>query len=303
MSRNNNRGGGDFTADTTILQDESPAPVVTSTPGVGPSAGGDPTAAPSFNWSVPTEFVPIPSGGRFYPPDHPLHNQSTVEIRYMTAKEEDILTSRSLLKEGVALDRMLQNLLVDETIRAGSLLIGDKNALVVAARRTGYGADYTTRIPCPECSLAEDFTFDITDPPTNNFQEELDTRGLTFNEMGTVVITLPMTKAQVECCLLTGDDELRIYKESERRARRDKDAPGALTTAIRSYVVGVNGDSSPLTIESFIQALPARDARELRNTYAAIVPNVDLTQEYSCPNCGYTADMEVPLTTDFFWPK
>ena len=142
MSRNNNRTG--FPEDTTITQDESPAPVVTTTPGVGPSSGAG--NAPAFNWSVPTEFVAIPSGGRFYSETHPLHNQRTVEIRYMTAKEEDILTSRSLLREGVAVNRMLQNIVVDERINVDDLLIGDKNALMVAARRTGYGADYTTRI-------------------------------------------------------------------------------------------------------------------------------------------------------------
>ena len=295
MSRNNDRSG---LTDTTITQDESPAPVVTATPGGGPSTAGSPV----FNWSVPTEFVTLPSAGRFYPPEHPLHNKTTGEIRYMTAKEEDILTSRSLLKEGLALDRMLQNLLVDETIRVGSLLIGDKNALVVAARRTGYGADYTTRVTCPACQSTEEFTFDIEDPPVNNFEEEMEKEGIEFTEVGTFMITLPMTKATVECALLTGDDEVRLYKEQERRNRKRKEELGGLTDALRSYIVGVNGEGSRMIIESFIQSLPARDARVLRRLYAKVVPTVNLTQEYVCPICTYSADMEVPLTTDFFWP-
>ena len=298
MSRNNNRTG--FPEDTTITQDESPAPVVTTTPGVGPSSGTG--NAPAFNWSVPTEFVTIPSGGRFYPETHPLHNQRTVEIRYMTAKEEDILTSRSLLREGVAVNRMLQNIVVDERINVDDLLIGDKNALMVAARRTGYGADYTTRITCPSCGNTEDFTFDITDPKFNNYENTAQESNVSFTEVGTINITLPMTQATVECALLTGADETRLFKEAKRKNKRSNQE-SSLTDAIRSYIVGVNGDASPLTIEAFIQALPARDARVLRSTYMKAVPNLDMTEEYSCTNCGYIADMEVPLTTDFFWPK
>tara|TARA_R110002126_G_scaffold63966_3_gene164019 strand:- start:4786 stop:5682 length:897 start_codon:yes stop_codon:yes gene_type:complete len=296
MSRNNDRSG--FT-DTTFTQDETPAPVVTSTPGVGPSTGG---GSPVFNWSVPTEFVTLPSAGRFYPTDHPLHHKTTVEIRYMTAKEEDILTSRSLLKEGIALDRMLQNILVEGSIRVGSLLLGDKNALIIAARRTGYGADYTTRVNCPACQTPDEFTFDITNPPVNNFEEDMEQEGISFTEVGTFMITLPMTKATVECALLTGDDEVRMYKAQERRSRQKKEETGGLTDALRSYIVGVNGEGSPIVIESFIQSLPARDARILRKLYTKVVPNVNLNQEYSCPNCSYETDMEVPLTADFFWP-
>ena len=195
-----------------------------------------------------------------------------------------------------------QNILVDENIRVGSLLIGDKNALIVAARRTGYGADYTTRITCPACQSSDDFTFDITNPPVNNFEEEMHKEGISFTEVGTFMVTLPMTKATVECALLTGDDEVRMYKEQERRSRKNKEESGGLTDALRSYIVGVNGEGSPIVIESFIRSLPARDARVLRKLYNKVVPNVDLTQEYTCTTCSYTADMEVPLTADFFWP-
>jgi hypothetical protein len=95
-------------------------------------------AAETFNFSVPTEFVDMPSKGKYYPKEHPFHNKESVEIKFMTAKEEDILTSRALLKKGIAIDRMLQSILM-ENVDVDSLLVGDKNALVVAARITGYG--------------------------------------------------------------------------------------------------------------------------------------------------------------------
>ena len=140
MSRNQNRTG--LPEDVFQHQEESPAPIVTNPPGTTNA----PANTPAFNWATPTEFVKLPSGGIFYPEGHSLYNIEMVELRYMTAKEEDILTSRSLLKEGLALDRMLQNLLVDPSINVGDLLVGDKNALLVAARRTGYGALYETEV-------------------------------------------------------------------------------------------------------------------------------------------------------------
>ena len=156
MSRNEDRLG----LGTNPNPDQSPAPAA--------SSGG-----PAFSWSVPTEFVELPSQGIFYPAGHPLAGQKTVEIRYMTAKEEDILTSRSLLKEGVALDRMLQNILVNSAIDISSLLVGDKNALLVAARRTGYGPEYETRVACPACDTSQEYSFDISAEAGRNTKSAL----------------------------------------------------------------------------------------------------------------------------------
>ena len=284
MSRNDNRLG----LPGNLTQDDTPVAAA--------------AAAPTFNWSVPTEFVELPSKGIFYPAGHPLHNQTTVEIRYMTAKEEDILTSRSLLKEGVALDRMLQNVLVDTSINVDTLLVGDKNAMLVAARRTGYGADYDTNVTCPSCGTTDEHSFDISEPPCNDFLGEARNLGVAVTEEGLVQIKLPMSGVEVTCRLLTSADETRLTKEMERKAKR-KMSQGVTTDSFRAYVVAVNGDESPFTIESFIQAMPARDARHLRTIYSSIVPNINLEQTYDCPNCGYEADMEVPLGIDFFWPK
>jgi hypothetical protein len=100
----------------------------------------------------PTEFVDLPSGGKFYPEGHPLHGKDTLEIKFMTAKEEDILTSKSLLKKGVAIDRMLQNLIVDNNVKLDYLLSGDKNAILIVSRISGYGSEYAVRLSCPACS-------------------------------------------------------------------------------------------------------------------------------------------------------
>ena len=293
MSRNEGRLGlGDGPT-----QDETPA---ATTAAVGIGVPGPTEQAPAFNWSVPTEFVELPSKGVFYPTGHPLHHQTSVEIRYMTAKEEDILTSRSLLKEGVALDRMLQNLLVDKSVNIGSLLIGDKNALLVAARRTGYGPSYETSVTCPACDATEEYSFDISSPPVKDIHENAKELNTDINEDGSISIMLPMSNATVTCKLLTGEDETRLSKEMLRKSKRKIETTA--TDSFRAYITSVNGDDSPFTIEAFIQAMPAMDGRHLRQVYSSLVPDIDLTQTYDCNSCGYETDMEVPLGVDFFWP-
>ena len=122
----------------------------------------DATSRP-MSFSTPTEFVDLPSKGKYYGEGHPLHGCDSVEIRFMTAKEEDILTSRTLIKKGVVLDRLLSSVIVNTSIKPEDLLIGDKNALVVASRITGYGAEYKTKMPCPSCGNSEDHSFDLED--------------------------------------------------------------------------------------------------------------------------------------------
>jgi predicted RNA-binding Zn-ribbon protein involved in translation (DUF1610 family) len=220
----------------------------------------------------------------------------------MTAKEEDILTSKSLLKQGVALDRMLQNIIVDKTVKVNDLLIGDKNALLVAARRTGYGPEYDTNVSCPNCGETTEYSFDISDPPINDYMQEAEDYQVVMDDHGRIQINLPMSNVDVVCRLMTGADELAVVKEAERKSKKKMQSATA-TDSFRSYIVSVNGDTSPFTIESFIQAMPARDARHLRTIYSKVVPNINLTQNFDCSNCGHEADMEVPLGVDFFWPK
>ena len=93
------------------------------------------------DYKFPTEMVDLPSKGYFYADGHPL-SSGKVEVKYMTAKEEDILTSQNLIQQGSVIDKLLESLIVDKSIKLDDMLIGDKNAIMVAARILGYGKDY-----------------------------------------------------------------------------------------------------------------------------------------------------------------
>ncbi len=253
-----------------------------------------------FSFVVPTEFVELPSGGRFYAQNHPLYNQQSVEIKQMTAKEEDILTSRTLLKNGVAIDRVLQSLVMDNRINVDTLLVGDRNAILIAARISGYGNDYTTHVDCPACGTTQTNTFDLNDIQMQDL-EQSEALGVVDNNDGTFTTVLPKTGLTVDFRLLNGRDEKNILAQAENDRKRKRPETN-VTTQIKNMVVSVNNDESPQAINFLIENIPSLDARHLRTCYKLTAPNVDMTQNFECSNCGHEQDLEVPLTADFFWP-
>ena len=256
-------------------------------------------ATDPLSFVTPTEFVDLPSKGEFYPQGHPLHMQDTVEIRFMTAKDEDILTSRTLLKKGLAIERLLQNIIVNKTIKPADLLIGDRNAILVAARATGYGSEYTTNINCPSCGQFVEYTFDLDQAEVNHPADQ-ESSDITRTGDGTFVIRIPKMGLDVEARLLTGRDEMNMSKLASSK-KKNKLEDSLLTDQFRQFIVSVNGETG--IINSFIENMPAYDSRFLRHHYQAVVPNVDLTQNFECSNCELEQKMEVPFTADFFWVK
>jgi len=256
----------------------------------------------SFSFVVPTEFVTLPSKGKYYPEGHPLCGAEVIEISHMTAKEEDILTSKSLLRKGVAIDRLLQSIIVDKRINPMNLLIGDKNAIIVATRIHAYGADYETKVTCPACGTTSNYGFDLHEIKFD-FEENVDLfDGLVEKKDHNYVISLPKTKVQVEVRLLTGQDEKNLAEASAMK-RKHNLPESPLTDQFRAFIASVNGNTDPAYINSFIEAVPAADSRFLRSVYDKLVPNIDMSQQFNCNNCGYDTAMEVPLSADFFWPR
>ena len=256
----------------------------------------------SLAFVVPAEFVELPSKGFYYPEGHPLHHQECVEIKHMTAKEEDILADQALLKKGLAIDRFLKSVIIDKSIKLDSLLVGDKNAILIAARITGYGANYDTKIVCPVCFSHGRHEFDLEEARKVSGNADLEELGIERGGNGTFFVTLPKTGFQVECRLVTGKQEKTLLNSAEKR-KKQKLPSAELTSLLRAIVVSVNGIEDKMQVSSFIENMPASDSRFLRNTYRKFVPNVELRQTYACGACEAETDITVPFTTDFFWPN
>jgi hypothetical protein len=245
----------------------------------------------------PTHFVDLPSKGKFYSAGHPLFNKDTVEIRFMTAREEDILTSKSLLKKGIAVDRMLESVLIDKSIKLDDLLIGDKNALIVGARITGYGDEYDTKVQCPSCGTNVRHTFYLSNIKNKFPCEEVEKQLI---QTKTFKTKLPITKFDVELRLLKGSDEKFLSDLAEQK-KNSKKEESSMSDQLRLLIVSINGVTEKSIIEKFVDMCPAGDAKHIRNLYSDNVPNVDMTQKFTCRSCEAEMEMEVPFTVDFFW--
>jgi hypothetical protein len=251
---------------------------------------------------TPTEFVDLPTKGKFYPADHPLHNKETVEIRFMTAKDEDILTSKTLLKKGIAVDRMLGNLLIDKTIKVDDLFVGDKNALIVSARISGYGSDYKTNVTCPSCGTSADWTFDLNEVLSGNEIMHEKAGNTEITNDGTFIVELPKSKVQAECRLLTGQAEKSLTAQTEKR-KKHKLPEATLTSLLKMFIVSLNGESDEAVIARFVEQMPALDSKYLRAFYNKVVPNVDMKQTYQCESCDADTPLDMPFSVSFFWPN
>lgn len=258
----------------------------------------------ALNFVVPTEIVDLPSKGLYYPEGHPLHGKDTIEIRFMTAKDEDTLTNISLLKKGVALEKVLQDIIIDKSIRSEQLLVGDKNALIVAARKSAYGSDYQTKITCPSCGKVQEYEFDLNSLDIKNplSDEELDQLNIVKTDNCTFMFNLPVLKVPVELKLMTGRDENFIAQRTREAQQLKKDVD-SLTLQLSVMIKSINGKEDRQIINEASALLPAKDSRTVREVYKTISPNVDLSHDFECKSCSYETRLEVPFTSDFFWPK
>jgi hypothetical protein len=238
----------------------------------------------SFN--LPTEQIELPSKGLVYPESSPL-SSGKIEMKYMTAKEEDILTNANYIADGTVLDRLMKSLIVSN-INYDELIVGDKNAIMIAARILGYGKDYSFNYAGTEQ------TVDLTTLENKEINESIYTRGNNEFEF-----ELPQSGNKVTFKLLTHKDEQDINKELDALKKLNKEGSAELTTRLRFMITSVNGDNQKSTINDFVNNyLLAQDSRALREHISSIQPDVDLTFFPS----GSKIKRSLPLGVNFFWP-
>ena len=240
-------------------------------------------------FNLPTEVIELPSKGLLYPEGHPLA-EGKVEIKYMTAKEEDILTNQNYIKNGSVIDKLLQSLLVTK-FNYDDLLVGDKNAIMIAARVLAYGSKYEiTYSGSPqEIDLA-------------SLENKIIDESLFVDRKNEFSFTLPNTKNEVTFKLLTGHDEKKIEAELKGLKKISKTTSAEVTTRLAHTITSVNGSSEKKDIREFINNFfLAKDVREFRNYYSQITPDVDL-DVVLVNSDGEDESVKLPIELNFFWP-
>lgn len=247
----------------------------------------------------PASVIPLPSEGKVYPVGTALAGKSTLEIRAMTAKDEDILTSRGLLKSGRALDTLLKSCILDRNIDVDGMLAGDRNAVLVGIRITGYGPDYTVEMECPVCGEKDRTTFHLNKLPVKPLGAE--PRAPNTNEFS---FHLPVSNKVAVFKLLTGADERELSTVLERsRKAAGGGAESLITTRLMHQVVSIGGETDGTKLAAMIRNMPARDSRELRKKINDVSPGVDMRQTFTCKKCSESTEVDVPLGAEFFWPQ
>ena len=238
-------------------------------------------------FKFPSEEIELPSKGLLYPKDHPL-SSGKIELKYMTAKEEDILTNQSYIQKGTVLNKLLDSVILTEGVKQQDLILGDKNAVLVATRVLGYGAEYKFTY------RGEEKVVDLSSLENKEFDESLITQGK--NEFEFV---LPHTKTPITYKILTGVDESKIDRELEGLKKINKNAAPELSTRLKYIITSVNGESGTKEIREFVDNfLLAIDSKALRKHLRDTQPDVDLRY---IDEDG--KEVAIPIGISFFWPE
>lgn len=241
----------------------------------------------SEKFNFPTEVIDLPSKGLLYP-ENSLLASGKVEMKYMTAKEEDILTNVNYISTGIVIDKLIQSLVVSK-INYDELLIGDKNAILIAARILGYGGEYAFEF------RGKQYTVDLSTLENKPLQENL-----FVDRKNEFEFKLPFTDNIVTFKLLTHADEKKIEEEVEGARKVNKDASAESSTRLKHQIISINGDYTTKAIREFVDnGLLVRDARQLRNYMREISPDVDTKVKI---DGGPEGGFEIPFGVQFFWP-
>ena len=253
----------------------------------------------SKKFEFPTEVISLPSQGLLYPDGHPL-SKGTVEIKYMTAREEDILSSQNLIKKGIVLDKLFESVVVEPGVDVNDIFIGDKNAILLATRILGYGADYTVEVTDPFTSEKQEVTIDLSLIQTKDVDESL------LNPKNVYTFTLPQSKKVIEFKLLTHGDEQDITKDTQALEKLNKTKTSSssdVTTRFRYMILSVDGNTDRGFITKWINnEFLARDTKAFRKYVREISPDLDLKFEFTSDITGETEALDIPFGVSFFYP-
>ena len=247
-------------------------------------------------FTVPTEMVDLPSKGLLYPKDSPL-SAGQIEIKYMTAREEDILTNANLLRQGLAIEKMLKSI-IKTPIDYEDLILGDRNAILIAARILAYGKDYAFNYFNPNTMESEVVNGDLQSVKYKTVDTAL------FNEKNEFSFELPFTKNTITFKAITVAEDRKIDDEMKGMKKNlGEAAPGLLTTKLKHQITSINGDYSTKTVRDFIDsgALLSKDSLPLRKYIESIIPDID-TQITFTTKGGEEVTTDMPMTAEFFFP-
>ena len=248
-------------------------------------------------FEFPTQIISLPSEGKCYPASNPL-SAGTLEIKYMTAKEEDILSSQNLIRKGVVLDKLLESVVVQPGVNSDDLVIGDKNAVFLATRVLGYGPDYEVEVTDPFSGERQKVTIDLSEIQTKDIDLSI------LNAENRYEMELPLSKKKITFKLLTHRDEKDINAEIQamERLSKNKEMASDVSTRLKYMITSVDGDTDKGNINKFAKNMLAKDTRAFREYVKTISPDLNLKYDFVSEITGESEALDIPFGISFFYP-
>jgi len=245
----------------------------------------------TYDFSVPYDVIPLPSEGKAY-----KNKKSTLKVHYLTASDENILTSPNLIESGKFLDILISRKVADKDLPYRDLLLGDRNAIMIWLRATGYGEIYNAVVTDPDTGEDFDTEIDLTAMKSKHLTIDSD-------ENGEFDFTLPRSGKPIKFRFLTvGDeDDMGRYIESSNK-KGPSSYSNILTFRLGKHIAEIDGNRDRGFISKFIENMLAYDSLSLRTYIDDNEPGLDMNIEIERPGGG-VIKTTFPFNPSFFWPN
>ena len=258
-----------------------------------------PREVEKHKFDFPTEIIELPSKGLVYPQGHPL-SDGTCEIKYMTAREEDILANQNLIKKGIVLDKLFESVVVERGLSPNDILIGDKNAILMATRILGYGADYQVEITDPFTLEKQIVVIDLGKVKTKDIDDNV------LNSKNRYTFKLPSNGTEIVFKLLTHGDEQEITREIQALEKLNKNAGTSfdVTTRLKYMIVSVDGNEDRGFVNKWVvNSFLAKDTKAFRAYVRELSPDLDMKFQFTSEITGEMEALDIPFGINFFYPS
>ena len=257
-----------------------------------------------LSFVVPTEIVTLPSGGHLYPENSALKGLKEVEVKSMTAAEEDIMINDSFIQKGVVFDRLIDSIMITPGIKSEELQDCDKLAILMSARKTGYGDAISFSVSCGACNHDYDIDASLTqmlERSEENPYEPRSGEGWEYLEdSNTYSFNITSVDIDANIKLLTRSEVKDLMASREQKKRLGLPFNETIEF-LRAVLVSANGITDRTSLNKLAEILPASAARRIRYVHNVNLPKIDTSQEVTCPACGQEETKEVPFSLGWFW--
>lgn len=272
--------------------------VATGVPGIKTMTAAE-RMKQDFGITIPADLVSLPSKGILYPQETGLSNRKQLEIKAMTTREEDILTSKAFIKKGTVVAELIKSCIVDKSVDVDALISGDRNALMIAIRCTGYGTIYKPEMECAACNQKQTAEFDLGKLAVKELTASPIQEGV--NEFA---FKLPVSGVTVTFKMLTGKDEEELVHTQERKKKvLSMQMDTLISDQLKASLISVKDIRDRAKLSFFVDNMPGRDSLALRDYMRTVQPGVDMTHLFVCQFCDHAEEVQIPIGIEFFWPS